>query len=37
MEQTPQQRTNNVRTGLVLAALAMTFFLVVIVKYYVLQ
>ena len=37
MEQGTQQRTNNVRTALVLASIALTFFLGVIVKYYILR
>jgi len=31
---TQSQRTNNLRTGLLLAAIALLFFLVVILKYY---
>lgn len=37
MEQTPQQRTNNVRTALVLLSVALTFFFGVIIKYYILR
>lgn len=37
MEQSSQQRTNNVRTALVLFSVALTFFLGVIIKYYVLR
>jgi len=37
MEQSPQQRISNVRTALVLFSIALTFFLGVIIKYYVLR
>ncbi|MGH8620312.1 MAG: cytochrome oxidase small assembly protein [Burkholderiales bacterium] len=37
MEQTPQQRTSNLRTALVLFSVALTFFMGVIIKYYVLR
>lgn len=37
MEPRPPQRVSNIRTGLVLASIALTFFLGVIIKYYVLR